>query len=160
MEQRCSLTVVTILSQPLIDRQLHSPLLYTYRENSNTASDFASLLNGLFDGGYLDPDTYLIMDNATVHNDNLDTEQAFNKLESHGVKIRRLPTYSPELNPCELVFAFVKNTLRSSPKRVEVDGRMVDVEFRTRLEEALSLVTHEQVEKYYEKCKRAESYRK
>ena len=106
------------------------------------------------------PGMYLIMDNAAVHNDNPDTEAAFDRLAQHGVKVRRLPTYSPELNPCELVFAFVKNLLRTCPRRVNVDGRMVDIDFKTRLLDALSRVTFEQVVKYYNKCKRAEAHRK
>jgi transposase len=34
-------------------------------------------------------------------------------LLQHGVTVVTLPTYSPELNPCELVFARVKRHLRS-----------------------------------------------
>jgi transposase len=33
-------------------------------------------------------------------------------LTSLGIEIVYLPAYSPELNPCELVFGFVKNRIR------------------------------------------------
>ena len=33
-------------------------------------------------------------------------------LAATGVRLLFLPTYSPELNPCELVFAMIKNHVR------------------------------------------------
>lgn len=133
---------------------------YTYRENSNTASDFAQLITALIADGTLHAGHILVMDNAKVHNDNQNTQDAFDLLTANGIVVRRLPTYSPELNPCELVFGFVKNHLRTSPRRVTVDGRLVDIPFAARLEDALGLVTFDLVEKFYNKCKRAEHWRK
>jgi hypothetical protein len=66
----------------------------------------------------------LVMDNASIH-DAIDTSdlitELFNihgtltKLSPNiyilGVSIQYLPAYSPELNPCGLVFAVVKNSL-------------------------------------------------
>lgn len=153
--RRFSMTLFTYLYQPFVDRVMRSPLLYTIREDSNTASDFAKVLGLMLDGGWFLPGTYLVIDNAPVHNDNQDTIEVFERLAAAGVYVQRLPTYSPELNPCELVFAFLKNTLRSSPRRREENGRMVDIEFRERLNVVLEKVSRDTVSKFYDRCKEA-----
>jgi transposase len=65
------------------------------------------------ESGALQMGDYLICDNAAVHVN----DEAFQRLailcEQAGVKVRFLPKYSPELNPCELVFGFTKNHLRN-----------------------------------------------
>jgi transposase len=154
------MTLFTLLYQPFSDRRLESPLLYNIREDTNTAIDFASVIEALLEEKYLVPGTFLIMDNAAVHNDNPQTERVFDRLKEEGIWVRRLPTYSPELNPCELVFAFLKNTLRTAPRRQEVDGRLVDIPFEDRLKAVLKTVSRETVSKFYDKCKRAECHRK
>lgn len=101
------------------------------------------------------------MDNAAVHNDNPATQAAFDRLTDYGVHIRRLPTYSPELNPCELVFAQINNYLRTAPRRLlDNMGRLVDIPFSERLNDAMSRVTFQTVDLYYNKCKRAEKHRR
>jgi len=54
----------------------------------------------------------LVVDNATVHCGS-DTWPALRDLlRAAGVQLLYLPKYSPEFNPCELVFAVMKNWLR------------------------------------------------
>jgi len=55
---------------------------------------------------------YFIVDNAAVHHGE-ESEEVLNIiLEQYGVHLRYLPAYSPELNPCELVFSKMKGFLR------------------------------------------------
>jgi len=160
LEQRCSLTLATTLNYVPSSTE-HVPLVFTYREGSNTALDFADFIVTLLEHQVVSLGCILVMDNAAVHNDNEDTAAAFDRLETAGVLIRRLPTYSPELNPCELVFAFVKNHLRTVSDRIMGPaGYLVDRPFKERLSDALGLVTQELVHKYYNKCRRAESSRR
>lgn len=55
---------------------------------------------------------YLIVDNATVHHGSDTFDLVTAALDSIGSKLIFLPAYSPELNPCELCFAIVKNYIR------------------------------------------------
>jgi transposase len=52
------------------------------------------------------------MDNASVHVGQDSADLVLDLLASNGVFLLFLPAYSPELNPCELVFAALKNALR------------------------------------------------
>jgi len=54
---------------------------------------------------YLEPGDTLILDNCAVHG-GLETFDIFlDLLELHDIKLVYLLAYSPEFNPCELVFA-------------------------------------------------------
>jgi len=96
------------------------------------------------EAGYLRDGDYLVCDNASIHGA-LDTfEILMGILQMIGVQLVYLPPYSPELNPIELVFMQVKQTLRESR-----DSRIplwVDISF------AFGLVDQEQVKKYYRHC--------
>lgn len=53
----------------------------------------------------------LILDNASIHTAR-DVQPLLRALGvAVGFRIVRLPTYSPELNPCELIFGIVKTAL-------------------------------------------------
>lgn len=59
------------------------------------------------------PGDILVIDNASVHVAAENQELLDLVIQKGRFRIVTLPTYSPELNPCELVFGFVKNFLRS-----------------------------------------------
>lgn len=65
-----------------------------------------------------------------------------------GVEVVFLPAYSPELNPCELVFAQYKSHLRKIPYR---RGQLIDL-----ISEISRKITSANVLNYYEKCIRPE----
>lgn len=56
---------------------------------------------------------FFICDNASVHVAEDTYTAVLDLLSAAGVTWIRLPTYSPERNPCELVFGHVKNALRN-----------------------------------------------
>jgi len=59
---------------------------------------------------------WLICDNAAVHVGYDTVDPIFNLLQAYGIHLLFLPTYSPELNPCELVFSLIKTELRKLKK--------------------------------------------
>ena len=77
----------------------------TPRTASNTSYDFLLFLVELARAGHLKAGNVLVLDNASVHNSNLIALRLQHFLMITGVRLLFLPTYSPELNPCELLFA-------------------------------------------------------
>jgi hypothetical protein len=89
-----------------------NPVVMDIRKNSNTQWNFVGFVFSCIQKGYLKRGDTLVCDNASVHRGQ-DSEEALNAmLQLAGVRIKFLPTYSPELNPCELVFGYVKRHLR------------------------------------------------
>jgi len=54
---------------------------------------------------------YLVINNASVHGGEESIDIFIDLLEANGIKLIYLPKYSPELNPCELVFNFIKRKI-------------------------------------------------
>jgi len=86
---------------------------------------------------------HLVLDNASIHKaaEIIDTLTAV--LDRFSVTIIFLPAYSPELNPCELVFAQVKSYLRRNRGSGSFADELID-SFRT--------VSYLNVVRYYDKC--------
>lgn len=101
-----SLTLLTTLASAV-------PFVVDLRWQSNNQWDFLNFLCVCIEDGHLCPGDVLVLDNASVHVGKETQELALQLLESNGIQLLYLPTYSPELNPCELVFGLVKNLLRN-----------------------------------------------
>ncbi len=56
---------------------------------------------------------------------------------------KMLPTYSPELNPVELIFAYLKNELRKYP---------IDAHLESSVKEVMSTVDRGDIIGYYQHC--------
>jgi transposase len=63
-------------------------------------------------GGWLQDGDLLIVDNATVHFGEGSRDELLRLLMDNSIQYLFIPTYSPELNPCELVFSFIKKHIR------------------------------------------------
>ena len=113
------------------------------RVGSNTADNFFDWMCRLVSSRSLVAGDIFIVDNAAIHvaRDILPPLRAL--LDGAGVRMVVLPTYSPELNPCELVFAQVKSRLRR---------HRGNAPFRTEILKAFALVTIQNVLAYYLKC--------
>ena len=86
---------------------------------------------------------YLLIDNAPVHlGEEIQTE-LMQILSEAEVTLCRLPTYSPELNPCELVFGLMKNHLRN--------WRGSD-KFWMEIIKSVALVDYKTMVSFYSKC--------
>ena len=86
------------------------------RDDSNDRWDFLRTVTWLLEHGALQDGDYLVLDNARIHHATETAPIVTALLAMHGVQIRFLPAYSPELNPCELIFAAVKELLRTEPR--------------------------------------------
>lgn len=67
----------------------------------------------------------LIMDRASIHRVSAVAEV----LDQLGVTVRLLPAYSPEFNPIEMTWAWIKRQIRDQPKRAldALDARVADL---------------------------------
>jgi len=100
---------VTILTKLVADHHL---ILVDIRDESNTQWDFLAVVQFAVESGFLQNGDFLLVDNACVHGGAETLTELLSVLENAGVQLRYLPKYSPELNPCELVFNVMKHYLR------------------------------------------------
>jgi transposase len=131
-----SLTILTTLMED-------QPLAIDYREESNTQWDFALFVNYCCREGYLVAGDYLIVDNASIHAGEESYDIIMEILESYGVCLIKLPVYSPELNPCELIFSQLKRYIRNHAKSQEIRKEVLI---------ALSEISHKDILRYYLHC--------
>lgn len=103
-----SLTLVT-----QIKANFMIPFSYTIREGSNTAEDFLESVKIFLEMEIFEPGDYLIVDNASVHLAQNILPQLQVICNQNQIYLKLLPTYSPELNPAERIFAQVKNWIRN-----------------------------------------------
>lgn len=143
----CSLTLLTGLDP-------ESPFAYNIRHGSNTQQDFYDCLQYWMENGTLKFGDFLVLDNASVHTGSTLSGALFQLAEQYGVTLVGLPTYSPELNPCELVFARLKASIRSyDALHFEPDSyREVAIPFNQVIVEGLANVTIEELMRMYEHC--------
>lgn len=146
----CSLTLLTTLGG---DSMFH----WTTRIGSNTQADFLKTVEQFVQGGVLRRGMVLVMDNARVHTGDVDGgQERLNRILSDaGIQLMYLPTYSPELNPCEFVFARFKFFLKSSEviARHQAIGAWVDRGLDDLFCEAVSRISRESMEATYRHCR-------
>lgn len=102
-----SLTLLTDLATP------DNPFYIDIRSDSNSEEDFFNFVVAAVAAGRLANGDFFIVDNASIHFGRATRPRLRLLFARHGISYLFLPTYSPELNPCELVFAFVKNYIRA-----------------------------------------------
>ena len=123
----------------------HNPVFLEYRvDGMNTSLDFCKFVVKAVMEGFLVPGDVLVCDNAKVHKSPFMTIELNAWLAQHAITIVYLPTYSPELNPCEMVFGFVKNNLRIS--------RDSNNTFFDEVNERFHQITTEMLERFYMHC--------
>ncbi len=84
-----------------------------------------------------------VADNCRIHLAERIIQPLRDALAAVGVRFVLLPTYSPEYQPCELVFAMAKRELRK--------GRS-DLSFSADIVRAFSVVTRDDIWGFYKKC--------
>ena len=102
---------------------------FTHREGAMTRED----VERFFEQDLLPqllPGAVLVLDNASIHKGG----QIEALAETASCRVLYLPPYSPDFNPIELVWAFVKGLVRAERPRDEPARRSA-------VEQALSLVT-------------------
>jgi hypothetical protein len=134
------LTATTLLTP----QNSQKPLTFWIREESNDQWDFFEFLVSAVEEGSLKSGDILVIDNAAVHA-GMDSYPLLNAfLEASSIQIVFLPAYSPELNPTELVFGFVKNFLRKY--RHSTDSLKESIIF------AFGQVSCEMILRFYSHC--------
>jgi transposase len=110
------------------------------RRNTNTSDDFLSYVYSLLVSGFIGRGDYLLCDNAPIHKAAEITAHLDTALNAAGVRLIYIPKYSPELNPCELVFSKAKSELRY---------RRGNQPFATEIMRAFSAVTARDLVRFY-----------
>jgi uncharacterized protein YuzB (UPF0349 family) len=128
----------------IVSLDFEKPVFYDIRVENNDQWAFLEVIEYACFSGYLSNGDTLICDNASVHDGADTTELIENILHHYGVNLVFLPAYSPELNPCELVFAQVKKTIRKS-RRPSVN--IIDL-----IITAFENVSIDSLLNYYRKC--------
>lgn len=132
-----TMTLLTSLSNP-------NPVFVELKQGTNNQFDFLKFVLNAVAAGYLEDGDILLLDNAKIHHSATTVLVLADFLRSLGISMFYLPTYSPELNPCELCFSFIKNafrTLRSGN----------NLEFEIAL--AVESVVYSDVVSFYNKCR-------
>ena len=137
-EPAASITLLTSLQDPT------RPVYFDYRLASNDQWDFAKFVFNAVIFKQLVSGDFLVIDNAAVHGGlaSWPTIQRFFRLVN--VRLLFLPAYSPELNPCELVFAQLKKQIRRT--------RAMHLSLFCEVIKAIGDVTHEDVKGWYKHC--------
>eukprot|EP01127_Copromyxa_protea_P014895 TRINITY_DN421_c0_g1_i14.p1 TRINITY_DN421_c0_g1~~TRINITY_DN421_c0_g1_i14.p1 ORF type:complete len:331 (+),score=44.83 TRINITY_DN421_c0_g1_i14:465-1457(+) len=133
---RASITILTSVAG--------IPLFLDYRENTNDQFNFADFVLSCVANNHFKPGDFLVADNAAVHHGSDTFEIVTMALETVGARLIFLPAYSPELNPCELVFSHIKTYIRQKTRS--------DISPWARILLAASLVTPELLTKFYRHC--------
>ena len=117
------------------------------RNESNTQVDFLKFLVDAIDEKYLKRGDFVVCDNASIHGGEETLELLLEYLQVNEVTLIYLPAYSPELNPCELVFAMVKTFLRNN--------RNISIPLLEDIAIGFAIPTKENMENFYHKCCRS-----
>jgi hypothetical protein len=112
--------------------------------NTNTKWDFFGFVAAAITAGHLVPGDFLIVDNALIHFADETRHDLLNLLDAHSVCYLFLPMYSPELNPCELVFAYVKCHI--------CDHCTLNNQVHLLLLEALAVIPYHHLVRFYHHC--------
>ena len=99
------------------------------------------LLPRLLPGHARVPGSVLVLDNASIHKGG-NIERLARRA---GCRVLYLPPYSPDMNPIELIWSFVKRQVRREGPRDEASRRVC-------VAEALSAVTEDLVKSCFRHC--------
>jgi len=132
-----SLSLMTTLSNDTV------PIVFDLVEGTNSQFSFLEMITFLIAHGHLVDGDFLVVDNCAIHAGEDTSDVLFDLLDAAGVKLVFLPKYSPELNPCELIFGILKNYLRFNRGKDKFDKEILF---------ALSLISRYTVMSAYFDC--------
>jgi len=131
----------------LLATSLSATVPVSYRLNSftTTALDFLLFIFDLLQTGFCASGGFILLDNARVHTAHYVRTELDDLLASYDVQLFFMPTYSPEVNPCEYVFSGAKTHIRNHHRNS--DSFLDDIQLAF-----TNTVTQSKVENYYLKC--------
>ena len=109
----------------------------------NNSIDFVRFIFDCIICGAIQPGDYIAADNASIHRSGLSTRITSTLLSFVGARLLFLPSYAPELNPVECVWARVKKYMRNERGPLS---------FQTELLLGFLKVDNEMVRSFYRKC--------
>lgn len=115
---------------------------YQLREGGFNGENFADFLIRALERGRLNNRPLIILDNASIHSRALQTLN----LNEMGIEIMFLPTYSPELNPIENFFGYIKSKIKARRPIPKTKQELKNV-----IVEELELNIDKELGNYYEK---------
>jgi len=129
-QKHCSVTLLSsIVNDP--------PFIFDIREESNTSVDFVSFVISALGNRefynfnsvinfyrFLNEGDIIIVDNASIHKDASNVPVLLNILQNYNITIVYLPTYSPELNPVELLFNKMKSEIKKTDTTLDINHRI------------------------------------
>jgi len=130
----------TITGLTLLDNE--KPLVYDIINGASNGENFTDFFTQQCNGCLFKGDT-VIGDNMNFHVEGWSCDVINEVLSDKGVKYYALPKYSPELNPIELVWAWLKQRLRKTPLSKDLLTATTDI---------LNSLTTEQVLATYQDC--------
>lgn len=95
------------------------PVVISGGKGTNNQFSFLQFVKDLLSSNHLQPGDILVMDNSSIHHGAEIQKELEDLQREKNFSIKFLPAYSPELNPIELIFGWVKNKLRSNIKPFE-----------------------------------------
>ena len=137
-ERRFNMLLMTTLA---ID---NDPLFFELRDGTVDAGVFLSFIEAAVRQGRVPPGSIIVWDNARIHCAAATLAELDRIITAAGATRANLPSYSPEFNPCELVFAEVKTYLRNHTRP--------GWSLRDRTLEAAGSVTYKNLLAYYQHC--------
>lgn len=151
LPKACNITLLASLANQ--DQEL---FYYESRIESNTQKDFMLFLVNSIEKRFLVPGDFLVVDNATVHVGATHLTEIDSLLKQFHITLVTLPTYSPELNPCELVFSSIKRWIRSENSSFwdQEKERYSSHSFAEILNAALKKISFAELSNYYATCRK------
>jgi len=137
IDTRMSVTAITTPERE------NKPIEIWAREDSNNAQNFVEFVLYCLEEHILENGDVLVCDNSSVHGGDNTLAHLDTILQVFGVTMYFLPTYSPELNPIEMVFGFVKTYLRGNTHDDDVFIAIMD---------AFAHVEKSHITSFYEHC--------
>lgn len=112
-------------------------------------------LNCLTSDRFLQRGDVLVTDNARIRPLKEQWSEIREILDANGVSLVQLPLHTPELNPCELVFASVEKYLQAPPDSIDPDYPQIpnDQTFNKLIQTTISRISLIELEDYYRQCK-------
>jgi hypothetical protein len=133
-----SLSILLNLARP------DDPIMFDYREANNDQWSFVDFILRCCIHRALIAGDYLIFDNAVIHKAQESAEVLRIILDFFQFTIVYLPKYSPGLNPCELVFSYLKGLVRQN--------RSYDLHVAAQILYVVASIPYQCLVNWYGKC--------
>jgi len=122
---------------------LEKPFItYTITRSTINENDFIIFIELLIKEKFLVSGNSLIYDNARCHNSATVKEEIKKWEEEYHINFINTPKYSPEVNPCENIFGFIKNDFRKN-RNINLEDAIYEI---------IKKISEETIKNFYKHC--------